>query len=134
MLENLSHAELVKLVYNILERVDKLEQENISLKAELAHYKNPKNSRNSSILPSKDENRPLKTKSLRISSGKKAGGQKGHEGNNLVMTFKPDYIVDHKPEFCQSCGKDLSSFESELISKRQIVDIPPITPQYTEHQ
>jgi len=134
MLENLSHPELVKLVYNILERIDKLEQENIVLKEELAHYKNKKNSRNSSIPPSKDENRPLKTKSLRTLSGKNVGGQKGHEGNTLVMTDKPDFIIDHKPGFCQNCGNDLSSFESELMSKRQIVDIPPITPQYTEHR
>jgi len=134
MLENLSHTELIKLVYNILERIDKLEQENNALKTELLHYKNPKNSRNSSIPPSKDENRPFKTKSLRISSGKKSGGQTGHEGNTLVMTSEPDYIVDHKPAFCQNCGNDLSAFAGELISKRQMVDIPPIKPEFTEHR
>jgi len=35
-----------------------------------------KNSNNSSIPPSKDENRPKKNQSLRIISGKKSGGQK----------------------------------------------------------
>jgi len=134
MLENLSHAELVKLVYGILERVDKLEQENKALKLELAHYKNPKNSRNSSIPPSKDENRPLKTKSLRTSSGKNSGGQKGHDGTTLVMAEEPDFIVEHKPGYCHNCGKDLSAIVGELIAKRQIVDIPPIMPEYTEHR
>jgi transposase len=134
MIENLSKSELVKLVYEFLARLDKLEQENKSLIEELAYYKNPKNSRNSSIPPSKDENRPLKTKSLRTSSGKKPGGQKGHEGTTLVMAEKPDFIVEHKPGYCQNCGKDISTSVGELIAKRQIVDIPPIIPQCTEYQ
>ncbi|GAI13682.1 unnamed protein product [marine sediment metagenome] len=41
----------------------KLNKENIELKERLAKYENPKNSRNSSVPPSKDENRPFKTKS-----------------------------------------------------------------------
>jgi len=134
MIENLSKLELIELVYKIIARLDKLEQENKSLNEELAYYKNPKNSRNSSIPPSKDENRPLKTKSLRRSSGKNSGGQKGHEGTTLLMVEKPDFIIEHKPGYCQNCGKDLSTFAGELITKRQIVDIPPIIPQYTEHQ
>ena len=35
------------------------------LEAEIAFLKNPKNSSNSSMSPSKDENRPLKNQSLR---------------------------------------------------------------------
>jgi len=45
-------------------------KENIELKERLAKYENPKNSRNSSVPPSKDENRPFKTKSLREQAGK----------------------------------------------------------------
>jgi transposase len=134
MIENLSHQELVGLVYELIARVDKLEQENNNLKAELANYKNPKNSRNSSIPPSKDENRPLKTKSLRKPTGKNTGGQKGHEGATLVMVGEPNIIIEHKPGYCTRCGNDLSSFTARLIAKRQVVDIPPIKPQYTEHQ
>jgi len=134
MIENLSHSELVKLVYELIARIDRLEQENKTLKEELSYYKNRKNSRNSSIPPSKDENRPSRNKSLRVQSGKKPGGQNGHEGNSLAMTDSPDMIIEHKPCFCQNCGKDISNFPAELVSKRQIVDIPPIIPQYTEHQ
>ena len=54
------------------------------LEAELAIYKNKKNSNNSHIPPSKDENRPKKNQSLRKKSGKKPGGQPGHEGKTLV--------------------------------------------------
>ncbi len=47
------------------------------LKEELAQLKHSKNSRNSSIPPSKDENRPRANQSLHKSSGKKPGGQPG---------------------------------------------------------
>ncbi|WP_445721695.1 IS66 family transposase [Flavobacterium sp.] len=93
-----------------------------------------KNSRNSSVPPSKDENRSLKNKSLRLSSGKKIGGQPGHEGTTLKMVKNPDKIILHKAVFCSNCGNDLKSIPSEFISRRQIVDIPPIKPEYTEHQ
>jgi transposase len=93
-----------------------------------------KNSRNSSISPSKDENRPLKNQSLRTKSSKKAGGQLGHEGTTLKMVENPDQIINHKPDFCNCCGNDLSDKAEELLLKRQVVDIPVIFPKYTEHR
>jgi hypothetical protein len=62
-------------------KVKTLEKENAFLKERLAEYENPKNSRNSSIPPSRDEKRPKKNQSLRISSEKKSGGQKERKGN-----------------------------------------------------
>ena len=47
---------------------------------QLSDYRNKKNSNNSNLPPSKDENRPLKNQSLRQKSDKKPGGQPGHEG------------------------------------------------------
>lgn len=129
-------------------RIIELEKENSLLKAEVAalkalvqdllleieRLKHPKNSRNSSVPPSKDENRQFKTKSLRESDGKKPGGQNGHEGNTLKMTETPDIIIEHKPQYCNHCGKNITDIEPELITCRQMVDIPPIIPQYTEHR
>jgi transposase len=86
------------------------------------------------VPPSKDENRPFKTKSLRSSDGKLPGGQTGHEGNTLKMTDTPDFIIEHKPIFCNQCGNDVSNNQAELALCRQVVDIPPIIPQYTEHR
>jgi len=121
-------------------RILELEAEVASLKdlvqvllEEIERLKHPKNSRNSSVPPSKDENRPLKTKSLRKPSGKKPGGQAGHKGNNLKMTEHPDHIIEHKPSVCHHCGNDLSHAKAEVIGRRQVVDIPPIVPHYTEH-
>lgn len=111
---------LEALVEKLLDKID-----------DLTHRKN---SRNSSISPSKDENRPLKTKSLRVNQSKKIGGQPGHEGCTLEMVENPDVIIEHEPEFCTHCGEDLSNEPALFIQRRQVVDIPPIIPEFTEHR
>jgi hypothetical protein len=67
---------------------------------QLAKLLTRKDSHNSSIPPSKDENRPNRTNSLREKSGKKVGGQPGHEGKTLQMTANPDEIIDHRSCVC----------------------------------
>lgn len=106
----------------------------VQLLQEIDRLKHPKNSRNSSVPPSKDENRPFKSKSLRGSSGNKPGGQSGHDGSTLKMTATPDLIIEHKPTYCNQCGNDLSNAPSQVAGCRQVVDIPPVLPQYTEHR
>ena len=103
-----------------------LEKENAELRELLAKHENPKNSRNSSIAPSKDENRPKKNQSLRKSTGKKPGGQPGHKGRTLEMTSTPDHIIDLIPDYCNNCGSSLDNVISVKERTRQIVDIPPI--------
>lgn len=129
-----SIAELIEEIAQLKKKVKGLERENKMLQDKLAKYQTPKNSDNSSIPPSKDENRPSKTRSLRQQSGKKPGGQSGHEGNTLKMTPTPDHQIDHSPQYCNCCGEDISSLPSELIGTRQVVDIPPVQPEYTEHR
>ena len=127
-------AELEAKVINLelinLELMRKIEE----LMRKIEELSNPKNSRNSSVAPSKDENRAIKNQSLRGKSDKKVGGQQGHEGSTLKMVENPDVTVIHKPNFCKNCGNNLESVQSEFVSKRQIVDIPPIKPEFTEHQ
>ncbi len=121
-------------IQELLQRIITLEKEFARLRAELEEYKHPKNSQNSSIPPSKDENRVQRNKSLRKKNEKPVGGQKGHEGNSLLMTAQPDIIERHTPSYCQQCGNDLSNTEEKFIEKRQIIDIPVIKPVFTEHQ
>ena len=118
------HEEVITI---LLERISSLEER-------LAKYEHPKNSRNSSIPPSHDYTRPQKTQSLREPSGKKPGGQIGHEGTTLQMTNKPDEIIEHIPQYCTCCGYDLSQVSAELVERRQQIELPPIVPRYVEHQ
>lgn len=122
-------------------RIKELEKENASLRAivedlleRVNKLQNRKNSNNSSIPPSKDENRPRKTKSLRRSSGKKPGGQKGHKGSTLHMTNNPDIIIEHRPKQCSNCGSTLQDANMFITGKRQVIDIPVIGAQYSEHR
>lgn len=132
--KTLSNKELTVIVLAQGKRIETLEKENLELKTKLAKYEHPKNSSNSSIPPSKDENRPKKTSSLREKSDRKPGGQPGHEGNTLKMTDNPNMIHQCIPNFCNECGCDLKDIPKEFVGKRQVIDIPPIKPVVTEYQ
>lgn len=96
-----------------------------------------KDSHNSHNPPSSDKSKPKRNKSLRKKTGRKPGGQKGHEGNTLKMTDNPDKVEKLYSNYCEKCGNDLSplgGFLHELISKRQEVVLPPIQPKYIEYQ
>lgn len=127
-------AVLIRRLEALEIKVDSLEKENAFLKERLAKYENPKNSRNSSLPPSKDENRPKANQSLRKSSGKSVGGQKGREGKTLEMTATPDKIVELQPDYCNNCGSSLLEVMATKEQSRQIIDIPPIKAVFTEYQ
>ncbi len=125
--------ELQTLVIVLLKKVEELTQEVADLKHRLSKYENPKNSNNSSIPPSKDENRPRR-KSLREKSDRKVGGQKGREGKTLNMLEAPDVIEKHIPQYCKCCGNNISDITAKFVGKRQVFDIPEIKVNVTEHQ
>ena len=93
-----------------------------------------KNSRNSSKPPSTDEYDKPSPKSQREKTGRKAGGQKGHEGNNLKMVGSPDKEEVHKVEVCACCQKNLRGQKADDIERRQVYDLPPLELIITEHQ
>jgi len=130
-----------QLIEKLLHRIDKLEaevlelrKENAYLRSELEKYKHPKNSSNSHVPPSKDENRALRNQSLREKSGKNVGGQLGHEGKTLMMVNNPDDIQKEIPEYCSHCGKDLLEIEGVFVERKQLIDIPIIKPIYKEYR
>jgi len=114
-------------------QVENLSKREDVLTKELERYKHPKNGNNSSPR-SKDENRPKRNQSLRQKSGRKVGGQKGHNGSTLQMVETPDEIIKLMPDYCNKCGHDLRDVEAILQSKRQLVEIPPISPKYIEYR
>lgn len=115
------------------EEIGALKRENADLRERLAKYGNPKNSRNSSIPPSKDENRPRKNQGLRGKTGKRPGGQPGRKGRTLEMTSAPDQIIDLVPQYCNNCGASLADALASEQGTRQIVDIPPIKALWTQY-
>lgn len=140
-IENLPRKELLAIIEQLTSqnialalKVEELTQKVEELTKALAYYQHPKNSNNSSVPPSKDENRPKRNKSLREKSGKKPGGQEGRNGVTLQMTDTPDKIEKLIPNYCNKCGKDLSEIEAVFHSKRQVVELPPIKPIYIEYQ
>lgn len=92
-----------------------------------------KNSNNSSKPPSSDGFKK-KTKSLRTKSGKKPGGQEGHEGKTLCLHDTPDEIEIHNVEQCTECGASIKDVPPERYIVRQIIDIPDIKIKIVEHR
>ena len=123
-----------KLIAELQQEVKMLKALVIELMERLAKYENPKNSSNSSLPPSHDIFRPLRTKTLREPSGKKPGGQAGHEGTTLRMAENPDQVVEHSPSYCTCCGCDISQIQAEFLERRQEVVLPEIKPLFIEHQ
>ncbi len=69
------------------------------------------NSSNSGKPPSSDglAKKPVadRNRSLREKSGKKPGGQAGHQGHTCQPRTDPDQIVNHFPDTCRHCGSKL---------------------------
>jgi transposase len=94
------------------------------------------NSGNSGKPPSSDGLRkPPRVSSLRQSSGKSSGGQKGHPGRTLRQSATPDCTIAHYPVTCAACGRPLTAAMAEDHLSRQIFDLPEPQPLLvTEHR
>ncbi|SNQ48173.1 conserved hypothetical protein [Frankia canadensis] len=82
-----------------------------------------KNSRNSS-----------KPRSLRKRTGRKPGGQDGHEGSTLRLVDDPARAVVHEPVACRRCGDGLLLAPVMAVERRQVVDLPAVEPVVVEHR
>jgi transposase len=92
------------------------------------------NSRNSSKPPSSDGLAKPAPKSLRGKSGRKPGRPKGQPGTTMQLSDHPDKIVKHRPKRCGGCGKPLRRAAVTGVERRQVIDIPPVKAEVTEHQ
>lgn len=121
---------VVVLINRLIEIIAKLAAEVQALRNQLA-----KNSRNSSKPPSSDGLKKKPTKrGLRKPSGKKSGGQAGHEGHTLKAVVHPDRVEVHRVERCKRCQAELSLVEAYGVEKRQVFDLPVVRLEVTEHQ
>jgi transposase len=127
-----SYEELLKRLAQRDALIAELERDIAELRARLGQ-----NSRNSSRSPSSDgyskppvgkdkDKDEQKKRSLRKRSGRKPGGQKGHEGAHLERREVADDTVFHEPQECSECGGDLAGAQrvAGVIDARQVHDLP----------
>ncbi len=92
-----------------------------------------KDSRTSHKPPSTD-GYAKKKRSLREKSGKKPGGQEGHQGSTRSLAETPERVILVHPEKCTHCQTSLQEVRAEGCERRQMVDLPEIKVQVTEYQ
>lgn len=96
-----------------------------------------KNSTNSSTPPSKEDMKSeviRRTQSQRKPTGKKPGGQPGHDGTTLGWFDEPDEIIDDQSQYCTQCGADLSNVKAILEYSNQEIDIELPKPKVTKYR
>jgi transposase len=105
-------------------------------KIEALEAKLRKDSTNSSKPPSSDAPWSKKRRQRKPASGRKQGGQPGHQGKTRQMldASAVDEIRDHRPAACPSCGSgDVEALASEPL-RHQVTEIPPVSAEVVEHR
>lgn len=131
--ESIAAQEMLLL---LTEQTQQVQQQITALKERVreleAHL--DKDSHNSHKPPSSDglKKKPA-PRSLRSKTGRKQGGQPGHPGKTLLFSDTPDHYIPHIPTCCQGCGASLESAQVVAEQRRQVVDLPPLVLEVTEH-
>lgn len=126
---------VLKLIAELVRRMDDFEQEMAVLRAEneLLKEQLARTSANSSQPPSKN---PLGFKpNQKEISGKKRGGQIGHIGQKrkLYPVEMCQEVIDHYPEKCSRCGSQVRESNSRIY-RHQVVEVPVVKPIVIEHR
>lgn len=126
----------IERLTELVSRVETLEQQQEALKSEnqLLKEQVKQNSKNSSKPPSQDMGKGFKAKPKETAK-RKPGAQSGHEGHErrLYPIEQCQSVENHYPERCIECGARLTG-EDAQAHRIQIVEIPPIKPQVSEHR
>ena len=120
--------------------IAELEQANAELRQQVAKLieEKGKNSSNSGKPPSSDSpsTRAQRRAKKKDKSGKKRGGQPGHQGSQraLVPPEKVDVVVPHFPIECENCWEELPQTPDPSPQRYQTTELPPVKLHTTEHQ
>jgi len=122
-------AESQAAVAQVTAELERARERIVELEARLA-----RNARNSSKPPSSEGLDKPPPRSLRKKTGRRPGGQDGHEGRTLAQVARPDRQVRHEPGCCPRCGAGLAGRPVTAVERRQVFDLPPMRFEVTEHQ
>jgi transposase len=124
-LEQLSREELIELVLAQAQMIEALTKGVEELERRLNEP--PKNSKNSSVPPSRDRkaNRPGRPPGIRreASVGRAGGGRRLHPD--------PDRTIEAKAEVCPHCAAALTAAEQRAMTRYDKIELPPIRPVVT---
>jgi len=144
ILESRTEGEVRELVLVLKSYVLLLEQQVLEQAERIAHLEarvqeleaqQSKNSTNSSKPPSSDGlKKPFRTQSLREKSGRKPGGQPGHEGKTIKFSETPDEVIPVETKKRCDCGASLDEAQIIDSERRQVVDLPPLKPITIEYR
>jgi transposase len=124
-------AELLPLREIVTQQVQQIAQ--LRGRVQVLEGREAKDSHNSHLPPSSDRF-VRQPKSLRKKSGKKAGGQPGHEGTTLRWQACPDEVVVHAVTHCAACQQDVQAIPALQMERRQVLDVPTPRLWVVEHQ
>lgn len=109
-----------RIIAALIAKVEELTAKAANLEAQLK-----KNSKNSNKPPSSDGLGKGMPKNSRVPSGKKSGGQKGHEGTTRELNPAPDRVVELLPVTRCDCGGEIIA-DNDKYKTRQVCDIEPV--------
>src|SRR5258708_800229 len=126
--EQATKEELIQIILDQQQIIVELSQTVVELKKEIEELKHPvrKDSTNSSIPTSKEQ--IPRTRSQRKKSGKKAGGQPGHEGHQRERHPHPDKTIIVQASHCSHCGSSLALVAGTPRQIAPTPQLPPLTP------
>ncbi|HHZ97928.1 MAG TPA: IS66 family transposase [Flavobacteriales bacterium] len=130
---------LHKIIDKLKEKVSCLEAENAKLRKalEVAKAKLGMNSSNSSKPPSSDPPNGAGGKPLDNDRKRSRGGQEGHPRHQRAL-LSPESVtttIEHLPNKCTHCNEKLERAQCDPEPIRhQIIELPKIEPDVTEHQ
>ena len=124
-------------VDEVLLRMDRQIQQ-LTARGEQVERELAKNSRNSSRPPSSDPPGKRLPKRGKGRSGRKQGGQSGHEGHGreLLPTWAAGQVIEHWPSGC-GCGHVFCESERVAVgepARHQVEELPEIATIVIEHQ
>lgn len=120
-----STEQLKQLLCGALDQIGVLQAKVAELRAQLGQDSSNSSRPPSTDLPGANPTKPRPT-------GRKRGGQPGHEGAKRPV-LKPDRVIDHRPESCDKCAHKLAGDDANP-SRWQVFELPAILPHVTEHR